>query len=164
MRLVIHALQREQVDRELTFSQSVFQFTCQFPPKGILIRNYFAAHPKSMQYTVPANPVLTAPNVPHERPPIASPAVGVGPLSAFSRDHELLSPMTVKTASLAAVPTGSPSSNSACSRTFKYGDIVLAKIRGYPAWPGMVSDCSYCVYFFAEKLLNTDYASGKCTA
>lgn len=44
------------------------------------------------------------------------------------------------------------------------GDIVMAKVKGYPAWPGVVSTCAPSSYAGRCKLLSFEARRGGCAA
>ena len=137
MRLVIHALQGKQVDKDLAFSQSMFP-----PAVSTAVRDYsfdiyfiyfIQAHPKSMQKAASEKP----PNAPREHhPPIASSS------SAMSQTVTV-----TKIETSTVVPARHPVSDgvSSSGHDVKFGDVVLAKLRGYPPWPGIVSGGGFCI-------------------
>ncbi|KIM86324.1 hypothetical protein PILCRDRAFT_4830 [Piloderma croceum F 1598] len=120
MRLVIHASQGHQVERELAFSKT---------------------KPRLIQNAAPAKPVPTAPNAPRKyNSPVISTSSAASQtvtssstlLPSISKDHTISSLMAVKTAASTVVPAHNPISNgmsiSAQNSDFNVGDIVLGRV------------------------------------
>ncbi len=84
-----------------------------------------------MQKAASSKPVLMAPNAPREHhSPITSSSSATSQTSTVVPAHN---------------PISDGMSSSEHNGNFKFRDVVLGKVQGYPPWPGIVSGGGFCI-------------------